>query len=331
MNNKPVIFRVDGNNSIGMGHVVRCLAVAEMLTDDFDCHFAIVNPDTEIEKIILKTCKQIIPLSNQNITNFTSILTGNEIVVMDGYRFTSADQQAVKTTGCKLVCIDDLHQQHFYADVVINHAITDKAKEYSAEPGTLILTGSAYIMLRKTFVEAAAINRIIDSFSRAFVCFGGADKEELCYKVCQLLPASVTQINVLLGAAYLGDLKKFETLAQSKNISIQTHRNIEPEEVLALMMQSDFAMVAASGIAYECAAAGLPMITGFSMDHQKEFYTALCQQTNITGVQSWQACDADKLNTTLQTLIKNYQPAAKSFVDGKQKERYLNLFSQLAA
>ena len=326
-----VIFRADGNNSIGMGHVVRCLAVAEMLNERFDCRFAIVNPDTEIEKLILKTCKKVMPLRDADISTFTAALQGNETVVMDGYHFNSAHQQAVKTTGCKLVCIDDLHHQHFYADVVINHALTARASEYRTEPYTQVLTGSAYIMLRKTFIEAAATSRAIKTFTRAFVCFGGADKEELCYKICELMPASITQIGVLLGAAYLGDRKKFETLALNKNISIQTHCNIGPQEVLTLMQQSDFAIVAASGIAYECAAAGLPMITGFSMEHQKEFYDALCLQSNITGVQSWQACDAHRLSNALHTMLKNYRPEATGFVDGKQKERYLDLFSQLAA
>ncbi len=41
-NNKPKIyFRADGNATMGLGHVIRSLALAEMSNDIFDCHFKI--------------------------------------------------------------------------------------------------------------------------------------------------------------------------------------------------------------------------------------------------------------------------------------------------
>ena len=331
LNRQKVVFRADGNNSIGMGHVIRCLAIAEMLNEQFDCHFAIVQPSPEIEQTILKTCPHIIMLSTASITDFIGELNGKEIVVLDGYNFTSDHQKAIKAAGCKLVSIDDLHELHFYSDVVINHALTANADEYDTEPYTKVLTGSEYVMLRGNFIAAASKTRHIQSFHTAFVCFGGADKEELCYRICERMPAFVTSIHILLGAAYVGDLNQFQVLAEKKGIFIKTLRNIDSDAVLIVMQQSDFAIVAASGVAYECAAAGLPIITGFSMDHQREFYSALCRQPNIIGVQSWQECDETTLSTALQKLIKEYQPGVKSLVDGKQKERYLHLFTELAA
>ena len=38
---KPKIYiRADGNSGIGLGHVIRSLALAEMLKEDFNCIFA---------------------------------------------------------------------------------------------------------------------------------------------------------------------------------------------------------------------------------------------------------------------------------------------------
>ena len=36
-----VYFRADGHAKMGLGHVIRSLALAEMLKEDFDCYFII--------------------------------------------------------------------------------------------------------------------------------------------------------------------------------------------------------------------------------------------------------------------------------------------------
>ena len=43
-----------------------------------------------------------------------------KIVVLDGYHFDTNYQTKIKQKGCKLVCIDDLHDKHFVADIIIH-------------------------------------------------------------------------------------------------------------------------------------------------------------------------------------------------------------------
>ena len=52
MNKRKLIFRVDGNKKIGLGHLYRCLGLAEVISKDFNCSFAISNPDQNIVKLI---------------------------------------------------------------------------------------------------------------------------------------------------------------------------------------------------------------------------------------------------------------------------------------
>ena len=49
---KKILFRADGNNEIGLGHVYRCLAIAERLNGKFECYFAIRQPSIELKNAI---------------------------------------------------------------------------------------------------------------------------------------------------------------------------------------------------------------------------------------------------------------------------------------
>src|SRR5690606_19869813 len=50
------------------------------------------------------------------------LITGDEIIVLDGYHFDTAYQKRVRDTGASLVYIDDHAEGPFDADAVINHS-----------------------------------------------------------------------------------------------------------------------------------------------------------------------------------------------------------------
>ena len=60
-----------------------------------------------------KVCP-FIPLQEEtHSADFLSHLQGDEIVVLDNYFFTTDYQRAIKQKGCRLVCIDDMHDKHY--------------------------------------------------------------------------------------------------------------------------------------------------------------------------------------------------------------------------
>lgn len=60
---RRVIFRADGNSYIGLGHVVRSLALVEMLrSEEFRIVFAIQQPNHLIEKQLREICDGVVVL-----------------------------------------------------------------------------------------------------------------------------------------------------------------------------------------------------------------------------------------------------------------------------
>jgi len=56
---RKVIFRADAGQSIGYGHFIRSLALADMIRNDFDILFATVNPTDYQKTELAKVCPYI--------------------------------------------------------------------------------------------------------------------------------------------------------------------------------------------------------------------------------------------------------------------------------
>jgi UDP-2,4-diacetamido-2,4,6-trideoxy-beta-L-altropyranose hydrolase len=326
---RKVIFRADGNSKIGLGHVTRLLALAEMIKDEFSCFFAIQQSEELTIEQFKEVCDGVIQLQDGQVKTFSDFLKGDEIVVLDGYQFTTADQETIKLKGCKLVCIDDLHEQHFVADVVVNHSLTAKPDQYSVLPTTIVNTGYEYILLRKEFLSVAMEKKRPVSFHNVFVCFGGADNENLSAKLASILVGinEIDNVYVLLGSAFKGDIQKLSEIDVAK---VKTCHNLQASEIIEIMQKSDFAIVSATGIAYECAAVGLPILTGYYLASQVEFYQALLNQINVWGLGNLKVISSVDIENSISQLRNNYRWDEKGFVDGRQKERYLQMFRALS-
>jgi len=323
-----VIFRVDANNQIGLGHLTRCLALADMISSEFHCCFAMVQPGSRILEQVNRVTGDVMILADKTENAFLDLLQSADIVVLDGYEFNEASQKKIKEKGCKLVFIDDLNQQHFFADVVINHSLNADASAYSTEPYTVVLAGSDYTLLRKEFYSIEGSLRSRNDFKNVFVCLGGSDRENHTYTLASLLckVEFLIQINILVGLAYNGDIQQLKGLSDK----VQVYQDLNAAEIIGLMNKSDFGVVSASGTANECAAAGLPFIAGYYADNQVKFYHSLIHQKNITGIGHFKEIGFDKLLNAILSLRSSYEPQAPFFIDRKQAERYRDAFLTLA-
>ena len=110
MTKRKIYFRADASATIGYGHFIRSLALADMLKNDFDCTFFTTSPSPYQIAEMGKVCNYISLNEETKFKDFINLLVGDEIVVLDNYFFTTEHQKQIKEKGCKLVCIDDMLQ-----------------------------------------------------------------------------------------------------------------------------------------------------------------------------------------------------------------------------
>ena len=307
---KPKVYiRADGNSEIGLGHVIRSLALAEMLKDEFCCIFVTRFLTDYINTEACKVCSEIItlPESDEHFDAFLAILSGNEIVVLDNYFFDTEYQQSIKNKGCKLVCIDDMHDKHFVADVVINHAPGINNDKYVVEPYTQLCLGLDYALIRKPFRdEINKTNRsLINRIKSVFVCFGGADNMNLTEKTIDVLlhNGNVKKIFAVIGDANKQVEKLKNIFKDSRIVSILY--DLSSEEMIRIIKKSDLAIVPSSSVLLEIFSIGTPVITGFFVKNQKEISTFIVKQGLAMGVNMMSGKYSELLNSTIVSIKFN--------------------------
>lgn len=334
-----VLFRADGNAQIGLGHVMRCLALAEMIGPTYNRRFALVQPAPEVVSLIEEKGVAVIALQTADLDEFLGVAETNEVVVLDGYSFTTDFQRAVRQRARALVFIDDLVTGHQVSDVVVNHAGNITEYDYKAEPYTQFLLGPRYALLRLPFF---APKTPVPKEGPIFVSLGGADP-------------SNTTIQVLEGILdYFGMLKQewrvhvvvgpmqqnrpaIEAL-QSRFKYLKILSNLTAEQMVAELTKCQLAVTACSTVAYEVCSIGRPLIAVQTADNQERMARFMRHNELTPTVLSTNGA-TDQLTSALYFgldrnsagLQKQAVQNQRRFFDGQSPERFRALFKRLTA
>lgn len=290
---RRIYFRADAGKEIGYGHFIRTLALADMLKDDFDCVFVTQAPTDYQKAEVAKVCQLVeLPATDEKFSLFLDMLHGDEIVVLDNYFYGTEYQQAIKGKGCKLVCIDDMHDKHYVADVVINHGLSNK-KLFDVEPYTRLCLGYCWALLRKPFYESILQRKEISDIDslKILLCFGGVDSFRLTEKFARLLLAwdKKCEITAILGDGYLPD-------SEISTFPINILKNIPASEMANLFSSCDLAILPASTVSLEALSRHSKIAAGYYVDNQKEIYEEYVSRNKIIPLGDLKNVDWHKLS-----------------------------------
>lgn len=312
-----IYIRVDGGSKIGLGHLVRCNALALMLKEDYDITFVTFPIPNDISEDLISNGFRLIKIESEE--EFFDIITPVDLIILDHYELDSIYQKKIKEIGCKLICLDDLHDKKFYADLIINHTPGIVESDYKAQPYTKFALGIEYALLRPAFLEIARQHRQIEKIETLFICFGGADFKNLTSITLNVALEfqSLKKIIIVTGSSF--EFKNELKLLINNNSKIDWFSAVSDEEILGLMLLSDLAIVPSSGILLEILSAGCKVITGMYIENQSKALKNVSLQSNIIITESFS--DNDIRNAIFVAL--NSDIHFTKIIDGKQKERLI--------
>ena len=331
---KKLIIRADASVSVGTGHVMRCLALAQTWQDQGEeAIFVLANKSSALENRLLSEGMQIVYLlvetgsnedANQTV-DFAQKFNAQWIVV-DGYHFGAKYQKVIKDFGARLLALDDYgHADHYYADLVLNQNISAYKDLYqSREIYTQLLLGTQYVLLRREFWQWRDWQRAINPIARKLlVTLGGSDPDNVTLKVIQ----SLSQVNrddleviVVIGGSnpHYKVLQK-EVADSSLAVSLKQNVSNMPE----LMAWADLVIAAGGSTNWELAFMGLPSLVITIADNQKAIAAGLNRQGVIINLGWHQDVTIDQIGVAVQKFIsdhdkrKTMSKKGRDLVDGK--------------
>ena len=327
-----VVFRADGNSEIGLGHITRCIALTNILQKEYEILFAVHKPSSSIIDTFRVDNILFIELDTININEFSALIRHSDIVVMDGYQFNDNDRIAIKNSGCKLVCIDDLANQYYTTDVIINHG-SALVEDYKVPSYTKLCLGISFLLLRQPFLKATQEERKINDVDSIFICFGGSDSNNYTKKVVEasILSNVAKTIHVVVGGAYIYYDALIEYL-KSIRTNVIVHKDISADKIVEVMKQCQIAIAPSSGISYELCCVGIGFLTGMNIDNQKYIHEFLKKEQLADSVLNFQEASVEFIGQKLQSFSVskiNAQISIQKRLFKNSQKNILRLFEKL--
>lgn len=338
MLSRTLLIRVDASVTIGTGHVMRCLALAQAWRQaGNEVVFAMSQTFPAIEARIAAENCAVVRLRGEiagdedcECAQMLARKCSSEWVVLDGYLFGVEYQRKIKGAGFRLLVLDDVGLPHGnYADAILNQNIHANETLYpGCRNGATCLLGPQFALLRREFRVLGPVNKEIRrTGTRVLVMMGGTDPENVTEKVlCAVQARSSESLQMIVvvgpGNPHIDGLRR---LISEASCQIEIVDN--PCSIAELMRWADIAISAAGSTVWELCLLGVPSMLLATAPNQIPGAQELARLGIAVYLGRphdvvWSRL-ADEARSLLasQTRRKQMSQAAKNLVDGEGAKR----------
>ena len=277
-----VVLVASAGDTIGLGHVYRCRALAQALPD---------------ARLVLGPPKRWMEDITQGAVVVLDTLHGGNVAVTMSY------VTALHERGARVAVIDSMPPDH-YPETALGAGIPDllitpyvAADRLRPEPpGGVWLKGGAYAILPAAFTEARG--RIAaGSPDRVLVLCGGADPSALSPRIARALVSGHHPIDLVVGPQFATALvDELSGLARAHECLV-LHR--APETILPLYLSARLVVGRPGLVRYEAAALGRPAVYlwegGAYLDYFRAFRSAGIAEIHLAAESGGEAAFFDRL------------------------------------
>jgi UDP-2,4-diacetamido-2,4,6-trideoxy-beta-L-altropyranose hydrolase len=265
---KVAVLRADASDLIGVGHVMRSLALGEALLDvGFDVMLATVGLPAGMREEAHKCGITVVDLQCVPFGAADALATlslNGAVLVIDGYKFEREFFEILENQATHFAVIDDnVETKALAPSVVINQNPHATPEMYVHLLGTpQLLLGLQYALLRREVREATkqSINPVA---RKVFVAMGGSDFLQLTSPIVNGLKDLDIEICVAIGPTN-GQRQQIEETVKS----IPRARVIAQVDYITELASSSLAILAAGSSLWEATALGVPSIGLIVADNQ---------------------------------------------------------------
>lgn len=264
-----LLIRADATPSIGTGHVMRCLALAQAAQDAgldvcLVARLAVpwVRERLAHENIPVSVLEGTPPAQEdphtllQDLAQAAAGQPPNQCwVVLDGYHFDTTCQKAVKKAGYRLMVIDDYnHLPEYHCDILLNQNVNAAEYKYCGQIAQKLL-GLEYVLLRREFRNApqreprATVKNIL-------VTLGGGDFSIHLKNIARTMQIPEMQGRVVRVIAGAMPHERIREAFAACPCALEILSTVD--DMAALLAETDLCITAGGSTCWELCALGVP-------------------------------------------------------------------------
>ncbi|MGL5271447.1 MAG: UDP-2,4-diacetamido-2,4,6-trideoxy-beta-L-altropyranose hydrolase [Selenomonadaceae bacterium] len=302
-----IFFRVDSSSDIGLGHLIRCLSLADYFKEycsDIEIFFISRNllgnsnylikdnqynliylPDTKEDSDSLCGYEKWLTVAQEmdaiQTKNILKQYKHNKLLIIDNYAIDFDWETEMRNIVCKIFVIDDLANRRHSCDFLLDQTYGENMEfryKNLVSARTKLLIGTDYLLLRNIFYKKRRFVKLRKSIKRILVFFGGCDDtlETLKFlRAVERLKQNDYFIDIIVGD---GNLQK-RSIEQFCNRLDNVKYYCQVNNIEDYILRADIAFGAAGGALWERCMLGLPSIITVTAENQWE----IAKQTNKIG------------------------------------------------
>ncbi|MHB1041763.1 MAG: cytidylyltransferase domain-containing protein [Eubacteriales bacterium] len=259
---RRILFRCDGNAEIGLGHVVRCLALADEMREAHGCgvSFAMASGPVGFE-LVRKAGYPIIQKAGEHEDVWLDVVIQDlrpDALVLDVRSGLSRGSvEKWRSSGVMIVTVDDPSERRLAADLALYPPVPQVQKmDWTGFNGQLHV-GWEWVALRRGVAQRPP--HVPHERPLVLVTMGGSDPAGLTLKAVEGLDLLDQEFDtvVVLGSGFC-HVAELAALLKRTRRKFDVRRNVQ--DMPGLMSRSDLAVASFGVTAYELAAMGVPAV-----------------------------------------------------------------------
>lgn len=328
-------IRADADARIGLGHAMRCFALAETWCargGEAVFFSSAALPGSVLERLDGAGIALRVFSTPDTGHDFAEAAagTGARWLVIDGSFAMPGYLDLVHKAGLPILLLDDAASAERYpCDLLLNQNVQASPDKYTGRTGARVLSGPGYALIRADMRQAVPLRTIPERPQRILVLVGGADPgghlEALAQAAAQaLLKAGLGNGHV---DAVMGPASTWQPPADAGPM-ITYHRGVK--DMQTLISKADLAISSAGSTVWELSLQGTPMILGASVPVEEPVGAGMAAKEAALYIGRFSECSGEQLVAETVRVLQDsavrrkLSSTAAALVDGRGAERVID-------
>lgn len=334
---KRIAIRADGNSSLGMGHLMRCLSIAKAAGKKAECVFLVSENEAgnfikekgfncHVLGTDYRQMNEELPLVEELYRKYEFSL-----LLVDSYQCTQEYLDAW-LQYCPVYRMDDTGESHLQSTGLINYNIYAKELNYPVwvKENMQLVLGAEYAPVKEPFLQTTYVVR--EQAKRIMITMGGSDTLNIAGNLCEKLLQTLDKQEEFI--IICGRFNPYmEKLLQLQRQEARVKVLVDVPDMWNRMAEADIVISAAGSTMYELSAMGVPAVCCYYVENQRRIAEGFARNVGIENAGNYAESADEVLNTIVREvcqLMESYEKRLrlskqmKMVTDGRGAERIVN-------